>query len=50
MGRTFFRRANLIDGRNAPKKNATVVVEGQRISRRRYQRRRAQTLRQRRRL
>jgi imidazolonepropionase-like amidohydrolase len=32
MGRTFFRRANLIDGRNAPKKNATVVVEGQRIT------------------
>jgi imidazolonepropionase-like amidohydrolase len=32
MGRTYFRRANLIDGRNAPKKNATVVVEGQRIT------------------
>src|SRR5258708_32243206 len=30
MGRPFFRRANLIDGRNAPKKNATVVVEDQR--------------------
>jgi imidazolonepropionase-like amidohydrolase len=32
MGRTFFRRANLIDGRNAPKKNSTVVVEGKRIT------------------
>ncbi|HVA80196.1 MAG TPA: amidohydrolase family protein [Candidatus Binataceae bacterium] len=32
MGRTFFRRANLIDGRNAPKKNATVVVEDDRIT------------------
>jgi imidazolonepropionase-like amidohydrolase len=32
MGRTFFRRANLIDGRNAPKKNVTVVVEDQRIT------------------
>jgi imidazolonepropionase-like amidohydrolase len=32
MGRTFFRRANLIDGRNAPRKNVTVVVEGQRIT------------------
>ncbi len=32
MGRTFFRRANLIDGRNAPRKNATVVVEGRRIT------------------
>jgi imidazolonepropionase-like amidohydrolase len=31
MGRTFFRRANLIDGRNEPKKNVTVVVEGKRI-------------------
>jgi imidazolonepropionase-like amidohydrolase len=32
MGRTFFRRANLIDGRNAPRKNVTVVVEGNRIT------------------
>jgi len=32
MGRIFFRRANLIDGRNAPKKNATVVVEDDRIA------------------
>ena len=32
MGRTFFRRANLIDGRNAPKKNATVVIEDQRTT------------------
>jgi imidazolonepropionase-like amidohydrolase len=32
MGRIFFRRANLIDGRNAPKKNATVVVEDDRIT------------------
>ncbi|HVN88946.1 MAG TPA: amidohydrolase family protein [Candidatus Binataceae bacterium] len=32
MGRTFFRRANLIDGINAPRKNATVVVEGERIT------------------
>ena len=32
MGRIFFRRANLIDGRNAPKKNATVVVESDRIT------------------
>src|ERR1700686_3820826 len=32
MGRIFFRRANLIDGRNAPKKNATVVVENDRIT------------------
>ena len=32
MGRIFFRRANLIDGRNAPKKNATVVVEDERIT------------------
>ena len=31
MGRIFFRRANLIDGRNAPKKNATIVVENDRI-------------------
>src|SRR5260221_6538201 len=32
MGRVFFRRANLIDGRNAPKKNATIVVENDRIT------------------
>ncbi len=32
MGRIFFRRANLIDGRNAPKRNATVVVEDDRIT------------------
>jgi imidazolonepropionase-like amidohydrolase len=32
MGRIFFRRANLIDGRNPPKKNATVVVEDDRIT------------------
>jgi imidazolonepropionase-like amidohydrolase len=32
MGRTFFRRANLIDGRDGPKKNSTVVVEGKRIT------------------
>jgi imidazolonepropionase-like amidohydrolase len=32
MGRIFFRRANLIDGRNAPKKNATVVVEDDRVT------------------
>jgi imidazolonepropionase-like amidohydrolase len=32
MGRTFFRRANLIDGRGAPRKNMTVVVEGNRIA------------------
>ncbi len=32
MGRIFFRRANLIDGINAPKKNATVVVENDRIT------------------
>ena len=32
MGRTFFRRANLIDGIHAPRKNATVVVEGERIT------------------
>jgi imidazolonepropionase-like amidohydrolase len=32
MGRIFFRRANLIDGLHAPKKNATVVVEGDRIT------------------
>jgi len=33
MGRTFFRRANLIDGAgNPPKKNATVVIDGDRIA------------------
>jgi imidazolonepropionase-like amidohydrolase len=32
MERTFFRRANLIDGIHAPRKNATVVVEDQRIT------------------
>jgi imidazolonepropionase-like amidohydrolase len=32
MGRIFFRRANLIDGRTAPKRNATVVVEDDRIT------------------
>lgn len=32
MARTFFRRANLIDGVNPPKKNATVVVDGDRIA------------------
>jgi imidazolonepropionase-like amidohydrolase len=32
MARIFFRRANLIDGRNAPKKNATVVIENDRIT------------------
>src|SRR5258707_208298 len=32
MGRIIFRRANLIDGRNAPKKNATIVVENDRIT------------------
>ncbi|MGH7922993.1 MAG: amidohydrolase family protein, partial [Candidatus Binatus sp.] len=32
MGRTFFRRGNLIDGRGAPRKNATVVVDGNRIT------------------
>src|SRR5271167_674149 len=32
MERIFFRRANLIDGLHAPKKNATVVVEDQRIT------------------
>jgi imidazolonepropionase-like amidohydrolase len=31
MGRTFFRRANLIDGRSQPRKNVTVVVEDKRI-------------------
>jgi imidazolonepropionase-like amidohydrolase len=32
MSRIFFRRANLIDGVHAPKKNATVVVEDERIT------------------
>jgi imidazolonepropionase-like amidohydrolase len=32
MGRTFFRRANLIDGVNPPKKNSVVVVEDERIT------------------
>lgn len=32
MGRIFFRRANLIDGIHAPRKNATVVVEDERIT------------------
>src|SRR5579863_5249074 len=32
MARTFFRRANLIDGVHSPKKNATVVVDGDRIA------------------
>ena len=32
MERIFFRRANLIDGIHAPKKNATVVVENNRIT------------------
>ena len=32
MGRIFFRRANLIDGVHTPKKHATVVVEGERIT------------------
>jgi imidazolonepropionase-like amidohydrolase len=32
MARTFFRRANLIDGVNPPKKNATVVVDGDRVT------------------
>jgi len=32
MARTFFRRASLIDGVNPPKKNATVVVDGDRIT------------------
>ncbi len=32
MGRTFFRGANLIDGLHKPKANATVVVEGERIT------------------
>jgi len=32
MGRIFFRGANLIDGIHKPKRNATVVVEGERIT------------------
>jgi imidazolonepropionase-like amidohydrolase len=32
MGRTFFRRANLIDGINPPRKNSVVVVEDERIA------------------
>jgi imidazolonepropionase-like amidohydrolase len=32
MGRIFFRGANLIDGVHKPKRNATVVVEGERIT------------------
>jgi imidazolonepropionase-like amidohydrolase len=32
MSRTFFRRANLIDGTNPPKKNSVVVVENERIT------------------
>jgi imidazolonepropionase-like amidohydrolase len=32
MSRTFFRCANLIDGRNPPRNNSTVVVEGRRIT------------------
>ena len=32
MGRIFFRRANLIEGRRAPKKNSTVVFEDERIA------------------
>jgi imidazolonepropionase-like amidohydrolase len=32
MGRTFFRRANLIDGIHPAKKNTTIVVEGERIA------------------
>ena len=31
MGRIFFRRAKVIDGRNQPRKNVTVVVEDKRI-------------------
>jgi hypothetical protein len=33
MGRTFFRRADLIDGINPPRKNSVVVVddEGNRL-------------------
>jgi imidazolonepropionase-like amidohydrolase len=32
MSRTFFRRANLIDGINPPRKNSVVVVEDERIT------------------
>ncbi|MBV8771792.1 MAG: amidohydrolase family protein [Deltaproteobacteria bacterium] len=32
MPRTFFRRANLIDGVNPPKRNSVVVVEDERIT------------------
>src|SRR5438552_12108793 len=32
MSRTFFRRVNLIDGINTPRKNAVVVVDGERIT------------------
>jgi len=32
MGRTFFRRVNLIDGINPPRKNSVVVVEDERIT------------------
>ena len=32
MGRTFFRRANLIDGINPPRKNSVVVVDDERIT------------------
>jgi imidazolonepropionase-like amidohydrolase len=32
MGRTFFCNANLIDGINPPKKNAVVIVDGERIT------------------
>ena len=32
MGRTFFRRANLIDGVKPPRKNSVVVVDDERIA------------------
>ncbi len=32
MGRIIFERANLIDGDHAPKKDATIVVDGERIT------------------
>jgi imidazolonepropionase-like amidohydrolase len=32
MARTIFERVNLIDGEHAPKKDVTVVVEGERIT------------------
>ena len=32
MGRTFFRRANLIDGVNPPKRNSVVIIEDERIT------------------